>query len=399
MNPPTNSIPPTQSSQQEQPMSSQPRPQFRPVNQTIRPIQGQPSNAMQSPSPMLQQRPLVDTMQPQRSLINPMQQNTISPMPQNAMRPRPQNMMNTMQQNTTRPMQQRPQFIGGPNATRQPNVIPLSNGQQQVRQGGQINAQSQVINDKPLIQQHQIQPQLQQQPSQQLQQHPQSQIQPPVYQQQQYNTGQTNSMPPLVPQFGKQQTFSNQSSPQFTNQPQHQPLVPQFNQPRQQQQQMHSQQSQQQTQYQQQVDQMHPLEYNPHSSGPRESVPDIFTRPEPTTFSQPDLLDSNFRQLSFNPVQHTPFNVLSGPPDAIAIANTNLPGMIPCSASPSGHPASVCDSRFKRCTLQQIPATNALLSKSKLPFGLLLCPFKQQDAHTQVPVINPEMIVRCRRCR
>ncbi|OWK07053.1 hypothetical protein Celaphus_00018546 [Cervus elaphus hippelaphus] len=49
-----------------------------------------------------------------------------------------------------------------------------------------------------------------------------------------------------------------------------------------------------------------------------------------------------------------------------------------------------------RCTLTNIPQTQALLNKAKLPLGLLLHPFRDL---TQLPVITSNTIVRCRSCR
>ncbi|XP_051514402.1 protein transport protein Sec24B-like isoform X5 [Myxocyprinus asiaticus] len=48
------------------------------------------------------------------------------------------------------------------------------------------------------------------------------------------------------------------------------------------------------------------------------------------------------------------------------------------------------------CTLTNIPQTQALLNKARLPLGLLLHPFRDL---TQLPVITSNTIVRCRSCR
>ncbi|MGH0172237.1 UNVERIFIED_CONTAM: hypothetical protein FKN15_063141 [Acipenser sinensis] len=55
-----------------------------------------------------------------------------------------------------------------------------------------------------------------------------------------------------------------------------------------------------------------------------------------------------------------------------------------------------CRSDSFRCTLTNIPQTQALLNKAKLPLGLLLHPFRDL---TQLPVITSNTIVRCRSCR
>ncbi|KAM3937800.1 protein transport protein Sec24B isoform 2-T2 [Leptodactylus fuscus] len=55
-----------------------------------------------------------------------------------------------------------------------------------------------------------------------------------------------------------------------------------------------------------------------------------------------------------------------------------------------------CNPEFFRCTLTNIPQTQALLNKAKLPLGLMLHPFKSKP---RIPTISPSTIVRCRSCR
>ncbi|XP_066488496.1 protein transport protein Sec24B isoform X2 [Tiliqua scincoides] len=55
-----------------------------------------------------------------------------------------------------------------------------------------------------------------------------------------------------------------------------------------------------------------------------------------------------------------------------------------------------CSPDSFRCTLTNIPQTQSLLNKAKLPLGLLLHPFRDL---TQLPVITSNTIVRCRSCR
>ncbi|KAM4707866.1 protein transport protein Sec24B isoform 2-T2 [Discoglossus pictus] len=54
-----------------------------------------------------------------------------------------------------------------------------------------------------------------------------------------------------------------------------------------------------------------------------------------------------------------------------------------------------CNPYSFRCTLTNIPQTQALLNKAKLPLGLILHPFRSKP----IPVISPGTIVRCRSCR
>ncbi|XP_031654303.1 protein transport protein Sec24B-like isoform X2 [Oncorhynchus kisutch] len=55
-----------------------------------------------------------------------------------------------------------------------------------------------------------------------------------------------------------------------------------------------------------------------------------------------------------------------------------------------------CSPDTFRCTLTNIPQTQALLNKARLPLGLLLHPFRDL---AQLPVITSNTIVRCRSCR
>ncbi|XP_061473122.1 protein transport protein Sec24A isoform X2 [Rhineura floridana] len=55
-----------------------------------------------------------------------------------------------------------------------------------------------------------------------------------------------------------------------------------------------------------------------------------------------------------------------------------------------------CNPELFRCTLTNIPQTQALLNKAKLPLGLMLHPFKDLS---QLPVVTSSTIVRCRSCR
>ncbi|XP_056295030.1 protein transport protein Sec24B isoform X2 [Pseudoliparis swirei] len=62
--------------------------------------------------------------------------------------------------------------------------------------------------------------------------------------------------------------------------------------------------------------------------------------------------------------------------------------------SPDLRKVNCCPQSF-RCTLTSIPQTQALLTKARLPLGLLLHPFRD----LQLPVITSNTIVRCRSCR
>ncbi|MCO5588428.1 hypothetical protein L7F22_042384 [Adiantum nelumboides] len=75
---------------------------------------------------------------------------------------------------------------------------------------------------------------------------------------------------------------------------------------------------------------------------------------------------------------------------------------LPPNACISTNPKANADPSYQRCTLNAIPTTSSLLSKSKLPLGLILSPYRsvrEEDGDEPVPVVTDAVIARCRRCR
>ncbi|RCI06490.1 COPII subunit [Rhizopus stolonifer] len=59
-----------------------------------------------------------------------------------------------------------------------------------------------------------------------------------------------------------------------------------------------------------------------------------------------------------------------------------------------------CDTSYQASTINAIPATESLLKKSKLPFALVLAPYRSlKEGDEPVPVVKDSVIARCRRCR
>ncbi|ORZ09707.1 protein transporter SEC24 [Lobosporangium transversale] len=82
---------------------------------------------------------------------------------------------------------------------------------------------------------------------------------------------------------------------------------------------------------------------------------------------------------------------LDAPPPAIAL---------PTTAAITQSPYANCDPTYKRCTFNAIPATSQLLTKSRLPFGLVITPYRSvKEGDEPVPVVSDSIIARCRRCR
>ena len=74
----------------------------------------------------------------------------------------------------------------------------------------------------------------------------------------------------------------------------------------------------------------------------------------------------------------------------------NIRNMCPEASSPDEDESACCDKDIMRPTLSKIPESSSLLQKSRLPFGILLHPFKDDD---ELPIIQDRTIVRCRTCR
>ncbi|KAJ3127695.1 COPII subunit [Nowakowskiella sp. JEL0407] len=93
-------------------------------------------------------------------------------------------------------------------------------------------------------------------------------------------------------------------------------------------------------------------------------------------------------------------NLSSRPPNMGMFSYPEGGPWISPSSSVSGSPFSNSPAEYKRCTINAVPQTSQLLAKSKLPFALLVTPYRSLlPGDDEVPVINPEQIVRCRRCR
>ncbi|XP_074865539.1 protein transport protein Sec24A isoform X3 [Carettochelys insculpta] len=113
------------------------------------------------------------------------------------------------------------------------------------------------------------------------------------------------------------------------------------------------------------------------------------------SFPQPALggnhLTASMGRLSLQPEGLRPINLLQ---------ERNILPVTPLQAPvPNLHEEIQklnCNPELFRCTLTNIPQTQALLNKAKLPLGLLLHPFKDLS---QLPVVTSSTIVRCRSCR
>ena len=93
-------------------------------------------------------------------------------------------------------------------------------------------------------------------------------------------------------------------------------------------------------------------------------------------------------------------SLMAGPPDTRYFERPPPQPWVNAQSSVAQVPTSNPLPSFKRCTMNSIPNSPALFNKCKIPLGLLITPFRsEQVGEDPVPIVNPELIVRCRRCR
>ncbi|KAH6575488.1 hypothetical protein BASA60_005012 [Batrachochytrium salamandrivorans] len=124
---------------------------------------------------------------------------------------------------------------------------------------------------------------------------------------------------------------------------------------------------------------------------------------QPGAFANPNLtqLAGSFSNMGLATPANSapPVNILYGAPQIEALFNPRSLLNIN-EQSVSNSPMSNPHESYQRCTLNAIPQTPALLTKSRVPLGLLITPYKQLFPNEpQVPVITAPQIIRCRRCR
>ncbi|KAL8406921.1 hypothetical protein RB596_005418 [Gaeumannomyces avenae] len=98
-------------------------------------------------------------------------------------------------------------------------------------------------------------------------------------------------------------------------------------------------------------------------------------------------------QLYPTDLLNQPFNVseLDFPPP---------PVILPPNSSVTTSPLANCSPKYVRSTLNAVPTTHSLLKKSKLPFALVIQPYGSlHDLDDPVPIVQDQVISRCRRCR
>ncbi|GAB5591350.1 COPII subunit [Umbelopsis nana] len=88
------------------------------------------------------------------------------------------------------------------------------------------------------------------------------------------------------------------------------------------------------------------------------------------------------------------------PPQIQDLYSSPPPINLPPNASITSSPNANTEPSYQRSTINAIPATEALLKKSRLPLALVIAPYRSlKDGDDPVPVVSDTVIARCRRCR
>lgn len=113
---------------------------------------------------------------------------------------------------------------------------------------------------------------------------------------------------------------------------------------------------------------------------------------------QPAQQTPQTAQLQQN--QLYPSDLVAQPVHASEIDQPPPPINLPPNLAATPSPHANCPPPYIRSTLACVPTTHSLLKKSKLPFSLIVQPYTSlHDDEAPVPVIDDQVISRCRRCR
>jgi protein transport protein SEC24 len=118
---------------------------------------------------------------------------------------------------------------------------------------------------------------------------------------------------------------------------------------------------------------------------------------------QISALTDQFGQMGMGvqkPLQLHTINLLTSPPDPRELSVLPPEIRLPPNACVTPSTTANADPSYLRCTLNAIPTTSNLLSKSKIPLGLVITPYRSlNEGESAVPLVTDTIIARCRRCR
>ncbi|KAM8834458.1 protein transport protein Sec24A isoform 1-T1 [Synchiropus picturatus] len=116
--------------------------------------------------------------------------------------------------------------------------------------------------------------------------------------------------------------------------------------------------------------------------------------PQPSRGPGPSQLSPSLAAMSLQSSTPETLRVVNLLQERNILPPNSIPPPTPCL--PQDLQKINCHPEVFRCTLTNIPQTQSLLNKAKMPLGLLLHPFKDLS---QLPVVTSSTIVRCRSCR
>ncbi|TFK38134.1 protein transporter SEC24 [Crucibulum laeve] len=146
----------------------------------------------------------------------------------------------------------------------------------------------------------------------------------------------------------------------------------------------------------------------PYYGGQEAQQPDYINAPgygqtQQPAYGQPpvDALASQFNQMGMGQkFQLNTSNLLNTPPEPRELHRPPPEIHLPPNAAISPSPLANADPSYQRSTLNAIPTTSSLLSKSKIPLALILTPYRTvKEGDEPVPLVTDTVIARCRRCR
>ncbi|KAH7551481.1 hypothetical protein J3E72DRAFT_4922 [Bipolaris maydis] len=146
---------------------------------------------------------------------------------------------------------------------------------------------------------------------------------------------------------------------------------------------------------------------------PGYGAPAPYGQPAP---QDPNALNQQFGQMNLGPGQVAPqvqqptaatqqnqlfpSDLIAQPFHVSELYNPPPPINLPANAAATPSEFANESSKYVRCTLNTIPTNHNLLKKSKLPFALVISPYASlHDSEDPIPVVQDQIISRCRRCR
>jgi hypothetical protein len=115
-------------------------------------------------------------------------------------------------------------------------------------------------------------------------------------------------------------------------------------------------------------------------------------------------LTDQFGQMGINggqkPFQIYTTNLLTSPPDPRDLELPPPPIQLPAGSCLTNSPLANAHYSYQRSTVNAIPSSSSIVSKSKIPLGLIITPYRTvKEGEEPVPVVSDTIIARCRRCR